>query len=177
MGSPGRGGEIRARCYPREVIPGRRPFKAPAESLPERILRKARRIAVLGIKPEERRDRDAFSIPLYLSKVGYEIIPVPVYYPDCREILGRPVVRRIAEIAPPPDIVNVFRRPEHFAAHLADVLALRPAVVWFQSGLLHSPSAAALEEAGITVIEECIGCRRASMFPSIAPLAELPSDD
>lgn len=162
---------------PRSPLSTEGPIRAPQEGLAERILRKARRIAVLGIKPEERRDRDAFSIPLYLSKVGYEIIPVPVYYPDHRIILGQKVIRSLRDIRPPPDIVSVFRRPEHFAQHLPDLLALGPEVVWFQSGLVHDPSAEALREAGITVLEECIGCRRASMFPSVAPLAERPGEE
>jgi len=147
------------------------------EGLAERILRKAKRIAVLGIKPEERRDKDAFSIPLYLSKVGYEIIPVPVYYPDHTIILGQKVVRCLRDIDPAPDIVSVFRRPEHFAQYLPDLLALRPEVVWFQSGLLHEASAEALRAAGITVLDECIGCRRASMVPSVSPLEPAADDD
>src|SRR5262245_38018128 len=49
--------------------------------------------------------------------------------------------------------------------------------VWFQSGLVHEPSAQALRDAGITVLDECIGCRRASMIPSVAPLAEHPSEE
>ena len=37
----------------------------------ERALTSARTIAVLGIKPDTRRQLDAHQIPLYLQKVGY----------------------------------------------------------------------------------------------------------
>ena len=55
------------------------------------LLRTSRRIAVLGIKPESRADRPAHYVARYLADVGYEIIPVPVYYPDVQEILGHSV--------------------------------------------------------------------------------------
>ena len=46
------------------------------------ILRNSRRIAVLGIKPESRADQPAHFVAEYTKEAGYEIIPVPVYYPD-----------------------------------------------------------------------------------------------
>ncbi len=136
----------------------------------ERALCAARVVAVLGIKPESRRDRDAHQIPLYLQKVGYTIIPVPVRYPEATHILGVPVRRRLTELPRPVDILNVFCKPEDFAPHLADALILRPGVVWFQSGLLAPEAARALLDAGLPVAEDCIGCRRATLAPSWGPL-------
>src|SRR5690606_5047576 len=57
----------------------------------DRLLPRLRRIAVLGIKPESRASRPAHIVPAYLNRAGYEIVPVPVYYPDVTEILGRRV--------------------------------------------------------------------------------------
>ena len=136
----------------------------------EQVLRTARVIAVLGIKPESRRQLDAHQIPLYLQKVGYEIVPVPTRYVDVSEILGVPVSRRLTEIRPKIDVLSVFVKPEDFAGLIGDVIAVRPAVVWFQSGLLRPSLAQSLAEAGIPVAEDCIGCRRASIEPSWAPL-------
>src|SRR5688572_30121183 len=65
----------------------------------ETVLRRARTIAVLGIKPESRREKAAHWIPEYLASVGYEIIPVPIYYPEVSEILGRSVVRSLRTLA------------------------------------------------------------------------------
>ncbi len=136
----------------------------------EQVLRTARVIAVLGIKPESRRQLDAHQIPLYLQKVGYEILPVPTRYADVSEILGVPVSRRLTEIRTKIDVLSVFVKPEELAALVGDVIAVRPAVVWFQSGLLRPSFAQSLAEAGIPVAEDCIGCRRASIEPSWAPL-------
>lgn len=118
------------------------------------ILRDARRIAVLGIKTEAQAGQPAYYVPEYLQGAGYEVIPVPVYYPDAREILGQPVVRSLAEIDGPVDIVNVFRRPADVPAHLDDILAARPKVVWMQSGIRNAEVARALAEAGIDVVQD-----------------------
>jgi hypothetical protein len=72
------------------------------------ILRGARTIAVLGIKPEHRRPKPAFTVPEYLQRVGYAIIPVSVYYPDVREILGRKIYRRVSDIPGPVDLAGIL---------------------------------------------------------------------
>jgi predicted CoA-binding protein len=152
-----------------EATPGDLPLLGVAAM--EQALHAARSIAVLGIKPESRRDRDAHQIPLYLQKVGYTILPVPIRYPEATHILGVPVRRRLTEVPRPVDILNVFCKPADFVAHLSDVLVVRPRVVWFQSGLMDTEAARALIEAGLPVAEDCIGCRRATLSPSWAPLA------
>ena len=119
-----------------------------------RILSESRRIAVLGIKPESRPGRPAHYVPRYLDQAGYEIIPVPVYYPDVTQILGRPVHRRLAEVPGPIDVVQVFRRPEDIPPHVPDILASRPRAVWFQSGIRHDGAEAELSAAGIQVVAD-----------------------
>jgi len=118
------------------------------------LLDRTRRIAVLGIKPESHLDRPAFFVPAYMAEAGYEIVPVPVYYPDVTEILGLPVYRTLEAIPGPVDMVDVFRRPEHILPHLPDLLAKRPNVVWFQSGIRHDQVARELLKAGINVVQD-----------------------
>lgn len=117
------------------------------------LLERAKRIAVLGIKPESRADQPAHFVPEYAQAAGYEIIPVPCYYPEVTEILGVPVVRRVSDITPPVDIVDVFRRPEAIPAHLDDLLSARPGAVWMQSGIRHDDVAESLARAGIDVVQ------------------------
>jgi predicted CoA-binding protein len=135
----------------------------------DHALRWSLRVAVLGIKPESLRHRAAYYIPAYLADVGYEIVPVPVGFAEVDRILDRPVCRSLRE-AGDVDILSVFRRQEEVPAHLSDILELRPKLVWFQSGLMHVPSAQILVAAGIAVAHECIGCRRATISPTCAPL-------
>ena len=56
---------------------------------------------------------------------GYEIIPVPVYYPEVTTILGQRVYRRLGDIPGDVDMVNVFRRSQDVPPHLDDILAKR----------------------------------------------------
>ena len=118
------------------------------------VLREAKRVAVLGIKPEIHSDRAAHYVPEYLQSAGYEIVPVPVYYPDTTEILGQKVYRTLAEIPGDIDVVDVFRRPNDIPAHVADIIAKKPRWVWFQSGIRNEAAARQLAEAGIGVIQD-----------------------
>jgi len=119
-----------------------------------RIVRECRRIAVLGIKTEAQRGQPAFYVPEYMAKAGYDIVPVPVYYPEVAEILGRPVYRRVAAVPGPVDMVNVFRRPRDIPPHVDDILAARPRVVWLQLGIRNEQAAEAFARAGIQVVQD-----------------------
>jgi predicted CoA-binding protein len=118
------------------------------------LARSLRRVAVLGIKTEAQSDQPAFYVPEYLARAGVEVIPVPVYYPDAKEILGQPVFRKVADITGPVDLVDVFRRPSDLDAHVDDLIAAKPAAVWLQSGIRSDPFAAKLVAAGITVVQD-----------------------
>jgi hypothetical protein len=119
-----------------------------------RIVRECKRIAVLGIKTEAQRGAPAFYVPEYMARAGYDIVPVPVYYPDVTEILGRPVYRRVAAVPGHVDMVNVFRRPHHIPPHVDDILAARPRVVWLQLGIRNDPAAESFARAGIEVVQD-----------------------
>jgi len=118
------------------------------------IVRESRRVAVLGIKTEAQREQAAFYVPRYLADAGVEVIPVPVYYPEATEILGRKVYRKLADIPGEVDLVDVFRRPKDIDAHLDDILAKRPRAVWFQSGIVNDQAARRLAAAGIKVVQD-----------------------
>jgi uncharacterized protein len=119
-----------------------------------RILRDSHRVAVLGIKTEAQRSAPAYYVPAYLQRSGYEVIPVPVYYPDATTILGEPVYRRLADIPGSVDLVVVFRRPQDIPQHVDDIVEKRPRAVWFQLGIRNDAAAARLAEAGIEVVQD-----------------------
>ena len=119
-----------------------------------RVVRENKRIAVLGIKTEAQRDQPAFYVPEYMARAGYDIVPVPVYYPDATEILGRPVYRTVSAVPAPVEMVNVFRRPRDIPPHVQDILAARPRVVWLQLGIRHEEAAETLAKAGIQVVQD-----------------------
>ena len=119
-----------------------------------KLLRSARRVAVLGIKTEAARGQAAFYVPEALQQMGLEVVPVPVYYPEATQILGEKVYRRVADIPGEIDIVDVFRRSNDVAAHLPDLLAKKPRAVWLQSGIRDDRTAEALARTGILVVQD-----------------------
>ena len=118
------------------------------------LLSQSKTLAVLGIKTEAQADQPAFYVPKYMQAAGYEVIPVPVYYPEVTEILGRKVYRRLVDIPGAVDIVNVFRRPNDVPPHVADILAKKPRAVWLQSGIRNDAAALELAAAGIKVVQD-----------------------
>ena len=118
-----------------------------------KLVERTRRIAVLGIKTADS-GQPAYFVAEYAKDAGFEIVPVPVYYPDVKEILGAPVYRTVASIPGHVDMVNVFRRPKDLMAHLDDILAKRPDSVWLQAGIAHGEFAARLVAEGIDVVQD-----------------------
>ena len=118
----------------------------------ERVLRRTRRIAVLGIKMEP--VQPAHYVPAYAQRAGMDIVPVPVYYPDATEILGEKVYRSLAAVPGDVDLVNVFRRPSDIPRHLDDIIAKKPKAVWFQLGIRNDDAAEKLAREGIDVIQD-----------------------
>jgi uncharacterized protein len=118
------------------------------------VLRATKSIAVLGIKPESHADQPSHYVAAHMHAAGYEVIPVPVYFPDANEILGKPVFRTVAAIGRPVDMVNVFRRPNDINQHIDDILAAKPKSVWFQLGIRNDEAARRFAQAGIKVIQD-----------------------
>jgi len=118
----------------------------------EQLLTSSKRIAVLGMKIEP--NKPGRYVPAYAMAAGYEIIPVPVYYPDAEEILGQKVYRKITDVPGEVDIVNVFRRPADIPPHVDDIIAKKPKAVWFQMGIRNDEAAERLAKAGIDVVQD-----------------------
>jgi predicted CoA-binding protein len=118
------------------------------------LLQSTQRIAVLGIKPESHAGQPAFYVPKYMADAGYEIVPVPVYYPEVTDILGKPVYRSLTAVPGEIDMVNVFRRSEDISKHTIDILEKKPRSVWFQLGIRNDELADRFARAGIKVVQD-----------------------
>jgi predicted CoA-binding protein len=55
------------------------PHRLESEEAIRDLVKRIRRVAVLGIKTEAQSDQPAFYVPEYLASVGLEVVPVPVY--------------------------------------------------------------------------------------------------
>lgn len=117
----------------------------------ERILRESRRVVVLGAS--NRPHRAGFYVPQYLAEQGYEVQGVNPEHAG-EELFGQPVLARLEEVEGEVDLLDVFRRPDALPDHTAEILALRPKVVWFQAGIVHDAVAAELSANGIDVVQD-----------------------
>lgn len=119
------------------------------------VAAKARRVAVLGIKPESKAGQPAHDVPRYLASTGVDIIPVPVYFPEVQQILGKQVYRNLAEIPGGQlDVVNVFRRPQDIPQHMGDIIAAKPKVVWLQTGITNEAAEEKIAAQGMRVVSD-----------------------
>lgn len=133
------------------------PAMEPTSDALRRILEETRTIAVLGAHWEPA--RPACYVPVYLDEVGYRVLPVNpagigrTLFDGARR---RAFVASLADLAEPVDMVDVFRRAELLPQHVDEILGMthRPKVVWFQLGIRNDAVAAALEAAGITVVQD-----------------------
>jgi len=115
------------------------------------ILNTVKSIAMVGISPKD--NRPSYFAFKYLLERGYNMIPVNPGQAG-KEILGREVYARLADIPEPVDMVDIFRAPQYAPAIVAEALALnpRPQVIWMQLGIRNDEAAAAAEQAGLKVV-------------------------
>lgn len=118
------------------------------------MLATVRRVAVLGIRSENHPNMPAYYVPAALIAAGLEIVPVPVYEKAATHMLGLPVYRKLVDVPGVIDLVDVFRRPVDIPAHVDDILATRPRVVWFQRDIRHDAVAETLAREGIKVVQD-----------------------
>ena len=115
------------------------------------ILRSTRLIALVGASPNS--ERPSHRVMAFLLRKGYRVIPVNPGQAG-KEILGQPVVGRLADILEPIDMVDVFRAADALPSVVEEVLALSPLpkVIWGQLSVRHDAAAATAEAAGVKVV-------------------------
>jgi hypothetical protein len=126
-------------------------YRNPPEAEIEKLLRRARRIAVVGLSPNP--GRPSHSVARYLQERGYEIIPVN---PGHDRLLGLPCYPDLAAVPGRVDLVDVFRSPEHVPAVVAQFLARDDGALWLQEGVIDHASALKVAAAGrMVVMDRC----------------------
>jgi len=71
-----------------------------------------------------------------------------------KELLGQRIYARLADIAEPIDMVDIFRPSEYALGIVQEALKLtpRPQVIWMQLGIRNDEAAALAETNGIKVV-------------------------
>ncbi len=112
-----------------------------------RLLREVRSVAVVGLSPQV--SRPSFRVAQALQGFGYRIIPVR---PLVAEVLGEKAYPDLESLPEVPDIVDVFRAPEHVPAIVESCIRLGIKHLWLQDGVVHEAAALRAQQAGITVV-------------------------
>ena len=84
-----------------------------------------------------------------MQDYGYRIMPVR---PLVTEVLGEKAYPDLESLPGLPDIVDVFRAPEHVPAIVESCIRLGIRNLWLQDGVINEAAALRATEAGITVV-------------------------
>jgi len=123
------------------------------DALIKDVLTRTRRIAVVGVSPNP--VRPSHYVAEYLAQKGYDVVPVnPVH--AGKEVFGKTIVATLAEIDPPVQMVDIFRRSEDVPPVVDEALAAFPDLetIWMQMGITNAEAAAKAEARGVDVIQD-----------------------
>jgi predicted CoA-binding protein len=115
------------------------------------ILNTVKTIAMVGASNKE--SRPSYFAFKYLLERGYSMIPVNPGLAG-KEMLGRKIYARLADIPEPIDMVDIFRASQYALPVVQEALALnpRPQVIWMQIGVRNDEAAKLAEDNGLKVV-------------------------
>ncbi len=113
------------------------------------ILCSVKTIAMVGASTNW--NRPSFFVMKYLCRKGYRVTPVNPTAVG-KEILGAPVVAGLADLAEPPDMVDVFRPAAECVTIAEQAIAVGAKVLWMQLGIRNDEAARIAEAAGLKVV-------------------------
>lgn len=114
------------------------------------LLQSRPRIAVIGASAKP--GRPVHGVMRTLIAAGYGVVPVS---PAADEVLGLrcyPTLADAVRATGPVDIVDLFRRPEHCAAHAREAVDVGARCLWLQQGIASAEAGRIAHEAGLQVV-------------------------
>ncbi|MCK5298808.1 MAG: CoA-binding protein [Candidatus Heimdallarchaeota archaeon] len=125
-----------------------------------KILEKSKVIAVVGASRNP--SKAAHTIPKYLKKHGYTIIPVN---PMAETILEEKVYPSLTKIPVQVDIVDIFRPSEDTPKVVEEAVKLKPKLIWLQLGIVNEKAKEIAEKNGIPfVMDKCMKIEHMRLF-------------
>jgi hypothetical protein len=127
-----------------------------------RILERTRTVAVVGLS--SRPERPAHSVPAYLQRQGYRIIPVN---PTLEQALGEVAYPDLLAVPEPVDVVQIFRRSEDVPPVVEQAIQIGAKAVWMQEGIINEEAADRARRAGLAVVMDvCMRVAHQRLFGS-----------
>jgi hypothetical protein len=119
-------------------------------------------VAMVGASSDP--DRPSHHVMEYLMEAGYTVYPIN---PKEQTILGRPAFASLADLPVAPDIVDVFRNPEHVPAIAKEAIAAGASILWLQEGVVNEEGARIAFEGGLSVVmDRCMLKEHKRLFDS-----------
>jgi len=119
------------------------------------ILENTHTIAVVGVSA--RPEVPAHTVPAYLQRQGYRILPVN---PNLDEVLGEKAHPDLLSISEPVDMVLIFRRSEAIPEIVDQAIQIGANTIWMQEGISNEQAAITADGAGLQVVMNT--CARAT---------------
>jgi len=115
------------------------------------ILNTVKTIAMVGASAKD--NRPSYFAFKYLAERGYNMIPINPGL-DGKELLGRKIYGRLADVPEPIDMVDIFRASKYALPIVQEALELtpKPRVIWMQLSVRSDEAAALAEANGMKVV-------------------------
>ena len=124
-------------------------FQNPSDAVIKSLLTPSKLIALVGAS--DKPDRASNRVMAFLLSKGFEVVPVNPQLAS-KTIHGKTVVKDLAAVGRPIDMVDIFRASEFVAPIVDEAIALRAKSVWMQLGVIDEAAAAKAQAAGLTVV-------------------------
>lgn len=127
-------------------------FTNPSLDEIKQLLTETKTIAVVGLSPKS--SRPSHGVSAAMQGFGYRIIPVR---PAVESVLGEEAYADLHALPKRPDLVDVFRAPEHVGPIVDACIELGIKAIWLQDGVVNEAAAQKAQAAGMTVVmDRCI---------------------
>jgi uncharacterized protein len=115
------------------------------------ILNTVKTIAMVGASAKD--NRPSYFAFKYLMERGYNMIPINPGLAG-KDLLGRRIYARLADVPEPIDMVDVFRAAKAALPIVEEALTLnpKPRIIWMQLGVRNDEAAALAEANGMKVV-------------------------
>ncbi|PHV12368.1 CoA-binding protein [Chitinimonas sp. BJB300] len=111
------------------------------------LLKRSRRIAVVGLSPAPA--RPSYRVSHQMQAWGFEIVPVR---PLVESVLGQTAYARLEDVPGKVDIVNVFRNAAEVDGVVDSAIAIGAPAIWIQQGIINHGAALRAQAAGLFVV-------------------------